>query len=592
MRSSNSIRRLSLRHKLIITSIACLMLPAVIMLYITSVYSKWIIREHALANATQSLAIVQSQINSVLEEMVSISNFIQFDAEIKTLLEEAKTDPVATKQLTTRLEQVAGEKRDLQLTLLTKDGRAYSDYSFYDFDPKQFFRREWFTEMSQLSAYDTLFLGAEHNYLPAQTPDQRYIYISARALMEKASKPYAYLIVSRTEDTIRNFFGDFTEDVYLLDPNNRIISNRDAELIGSGFDTVLKTEDLGTSGIIRLNGENQLYISLPLRYAGWRLVSLAPYEQLTKQVTGIYRTELLLQFLLATSFLFALAYLLERFTRPVRTLGEVAKQVESGDLTVRSNIRGGDEVGILGRSFDHMLDRIQHMLEQVKLEQELKRQAELAMLQAQIHPHFLFNVLSSIRLKLMMKGDEENAVLLGSLSSLLRATISNKNEFVTIHAEIETAKQYMELMNFTVRHPVELNMIARSDLLLETVPRFILQPIIENAYKHGFTRRGGEIAIRFDKTDSCLTMEISDDGAGMESEQLKCLQERLKLRKWEILEQSSHKDAPIPPSGIGLSNVYERMKLIYGDRFEMKIWSAPQLGMTIELLIPLSANGG
>lgn len=585
-------RNMSLRQKLIITSIACLVLPAVIMLYITSVYSKWIIREHALESASQSLAIIQSQINGILQEMISISNFIQFDAEIKTLLEDAKTDPVAAKRLTERLEQIAGEKPDLQVTLLTKDGRAYSDYSFYDFRPELFFEKEWFAQISQLSAYDTFFLGAEDNYLPPLKEDQRYVYLSARALMEKASTPFAYLIVSRTEDTIRSLFYDFKEDVYLLDADNRILSNRKEELIGKSFNTILDTDHLEAPSIISLNGENQLYITVPLRYAGWKLVSLAPYEQLTEKVSSIYRSEVLLQILFATSFLFALAYLLERFTRPVRTLGAVAKQVESGDLNVRSNIRGGDEVGILGRSFDHMLDRIQHMLEQVKLEQEMKRQVELAMLQAQIHPHFLFNVLSSIRLKLLMKGDEENAELLGTLSSLLRAAISNTNEFVTVHAEIETVKQYMELMNFTVRHPVQLEIDMEKDLMLEWIPRFIFQPIIENAYKHGFTKKGGTISIRITKTESMFTIEIRDDGSGMPEEILDHLKERLALRKWEIIGQSAKKEPAAASTGIGLSNVYERMKLIYGEPFNMTIDSKPDQGTAVQLLIPVNAMRG
>lgn len=230
------------------------------------------------------------------------------------------------------------------------------------------------------------------------------------------------------------------------------------------------------------------------------------------------------------------------------------------------------------------------MIEQIQLEQELKRQAELALLQAQIHPHFLFNVLGSIRVKLLMKGDAENAELVGSLSSLLRAAISNSQEFVTLHTEIQTAKQYIELMNIAIRHPINTVIDMNVDLML-TVPRFILQPVIENAYKHGFTHQGGTISIQVTKTKHSLRIVIEDNGFGMETEALILLQERLQLKKWQIIEQFTHHEQP-KSSGIGLSNVYERLKLIYGDQFAMNIRSEPQQGTSVELIIPVNIVEG
>lgn len=291
--------------------------------------------------------------------------------------------------------------------------------------------------------------------------------------------------------------------------------------------------------------------------------------------------------LFVVGFIIILAYLIRKFTKPIQELGEVALKVEAGDIEVRSNIRGRDEVGRLGRAFDLMLDRVLQMLTQVKLEQELKRQAEIEMLHAQIHPHFLFNVLSSIRLKLLMKDDEENAELVGSLSTLLRSTISTQQEFVSLLVEVEMAKQYMELMNFTMRHPAVSHIHVNPELLPETVPRFILQPIIENAYKHGFTGKSGFITINADKVEENLQISVSDNGLGMDTNTLSSLQERLMLNKRQIIEGSADNGSN-HLSGIGLSNVYERLKLIYGEQFQMTIQSENNLGTRVVMIFPIS----
>ncbi|KHL95715.1 hypothetical protein QW71_11440 [Paenibacillus sp. IHB B 3415] len=593
MKKNYRLSQLSFRQKLILTSIACLVIPAIGMLYITMVYSKLIIREHSLEKATQSLTIVQSQIDVIFEEMVSVSNFVHFDPEIKTLLEDAKTNPVAARTLTSRLEQVAGDTLDLRITLLDKEGHAYSDYSFYDYDPRQFIEQGWFPTLEKLTPYDTLFMGAEANYLTSLEPEKPFIFMTARALREGiAAPPYAYLIVSRSEASIRERFASLEEDVYLLNDKETILSNRNQALIGSDFNTLLPIDELAFPDIVEFKNENQILLSLPLKYAKWRLVSVAPYEQLTERLNGINRTGLFIQAIFAVSFLFALTYLLRRFTKPVLVLGKVARRVESGDMMVRSNIRGTDEIGSLGLSFDKMLDRVQLMLQQVEAEQELKRQAEIAMLQAQINPHFLFNVLSSIRLKLLMKQDEENAFIVGSLSSMLRASFSSQDEWVSVAYELESAKQYMELMRFTMRYPTSSEVHVNKDLLLETVPRFILQPVIENAYKHGFVQGGGRIIISITKIKSMLNISVEDNGTGMDEPTLTALLQHIKQQEVKTDPVNVAVSPEPPPShGIGLINVYQRLKLIYGDSFDMNIESIHGHRTIVQLVLPVKRIG-
>jgi len=565
------------------------MVPTLVMLYNTSSFSQQIIREQALNSANQSLRIVQYQIHNIIEEMVDVSNKVQFNDELKGLLQRPD-DPFVTMSVTARLEQLSSSRPDIRLTLLMKDGRYYSNYSFYEFNPLSFREQPWFKSLSGLSTYDTVYLGVQPNYLKLQAKDDPYVIMTARVLTGYSAETLAYLIVSRTENTISGIFDNLTEDIFLLDENQHILSHRDEHYIGKDFNSPLSRSTIVSPGIINVAGENQIYVSMPVHYDNWSLVSLVPYEQLTDKVNRIYRSGLLLQIFLAAVFLVFLAYLLKKFTKPIKTLGNVAIKVEAGDMQIRSNVRSGDEVGRLGRSFDHMLDRISEMIEQVKLEQELKRQAELAMLQVQINPHFLFNVLNSIRLRLLLKEDDENAELVGSLSLLLRTTLSFQQEFVPLLTEIEITEQYMDLMNFSLRHQVESAIEINSELYLEAVPRFILQPIIENCYKHGFSRRVGRISIRVEKIEDALHITIEDNGVGMSVQTLSSVNESLKLSKRQIMERSDQDD--VFATGIGLTNVYNRLKLIYDDQFQMNLTSEDQEGTTVVFIFPTSMMEG
>ena len=129
-------------------------------------------------------------------------------------------------------------------------------------------------------------------------------------------------------------------------------------------------------------------------------------------------------------FYLALIILIREITKPVTKLSFITKSVERGNLDVRANVSGNSDVAKLAHSFDNMLDTIEEMIEQIKEQEEEKRMAELEMLQAQINPHFLFNVLNSIRLKIRLSGDKDSAQLIYSLSALLRMTINRNNAFI------------------------------------------------------------------------------------------------------------------------------------------------------------------
>jgi two-component system, sensor histidine kinase YesM len=261
-------------------------------------------------------------------------------------------------------------------------------------------------------------------------------------------------------------------------------------------------------------------------------------------------------------------------------LGHIATKVQSGKLNVRADIQSQDEIGRLSHSFNQMLDHINEMINEITETQARKRQAELAMLQAQINPHFLFNVLNSIRMKVMRKGDDESAEMISSLSKLLRMTIDKDKGMIPLQEEVEIVNDFVKLMNMRQREKVRLLIDVSAKANAEMIPRFILQPIIENSMIHGLNQCAGKISLKAYSNDQCFFIIIKDNGQGMNEETLKQVRKSLTFQAEASL--AIHINGF---SNLGISNVYERMRMTFGDTFNMDIESVEGLGTKVVMCV-------
>lgn len=587
------IDRYSLRTKLVIAALMCFMIPLIVNYFLTTYVTKDIVLHKAVSSTQDTLILVDSNVSGIVEQMLSLSNIILMNNEINkhvtTSKEQFARDNNSGQQLEymrliSNLDDLFAQNSDMYITVLGVNGFTYTNYSFSDFNPNLFNGKIEFKELDKLAAFSTTWIGLQDNYygnFEAKQKSPKVLTI-ARTMKNSSGHSLGYVIVSVNESKIQRQLNSYSEQkIMLMDDQGTILSQSDSINIGQQF---LYNDYAINENTLVYNNEKYIYVSEPVAGTKWSLLSLVPYSSAVGPNNQILVTSFIMQFLFFTGFCILLMILISAITNPITQLGKFVAKVNMGQLNIRSGIRGQHEVGQLGKSIDQMLDRIEMMIEQITLEQTQKRKAELEMLQAQINPHFMFNLLNSIRLNILIRGDEENAKLIGSLSSLLRMTINRDNEWISLRDEVETIQHYIRLMNFRHANQVQLieNIVVGSDHVL--VPRFMIQPIIENAIIHGFHQYGGQIeiesySVKVDE-ESSLLIKIHDNGVGMTPERLQELITKL--------ENGQGKAAPNKSgfSGIGVTNVYQRLKLIYGEKFLMRISSEVDVGTTITLQLP------
>ncbi|GIO10534.1 hypothetical protein J19TS2_00890 [Cohnella xylanilytica] len=664
----------SFRHRLMAASVVCILVPAFITLIVYNSLTEEAVKRQAVANAEDSLQLVNGSVTNVLKGMLNVANYIQVNSDMNAYFKlltsgnDDGSDPyekfMARNRVLQQLDSltVLGEK--FFVTVLLSNGEFFTSYSADDYRPLSWKNHEWFGRLESLRGFQSYWSPAEPTAFGLEKLDHPYQLSVGRTLRKENSEIYGYIIVTTMEDQISSIFGRLTagQEVMLLDGDGRIVSDRDPSKIGEAYPYPEGSEEAGSYSIVKRDGARWLLARQPLPFNDWSLVSVQPYKEAIVNISSIFNRVFLFQIASFVAFLLLLLVLLREFTKPLARLGRTTSAVQRGNLSIRSGIRGQDEIGRLGFLFDQMLDRVQEMIAEVSETQARKRKAELKMLQAQIHPHFLFNVLNSIRMKVMRRGDPESAKMIASLSKLLRMTISKEEDAIFLHEELDLLASYAELMNLRQKEEVRLELDVASEAFLVKVPRFFLQPLVENALVHGLKQRAGTIRVSAELDRLFLKMTVEDDGAGMEPDRLAALNARLNAagppspngrggagaeeeedgteseaegstergsagrtaggadrgaeggreRRTDRgvnggmerradrgvnggMERRADRGAEGSAdggarggsfSGIGLLNVVERMRMVFGDGFRMSVESEPERGSTIRLYIP------
>lgn len=215
-----------------------------------------------------------------------------------------------------------------------------------------------------------------------------------------------------------------------------------------------------------------------------------------------------------------------------------------------------------------------------------KQQSRYSALQSQINPHFLYNTLESIRSEALIHHNTSVAKMTETLSRFFRYCISNQSDFITLRDEILNLNDYFYIQKYRFGERFSLDIQIDDDKALENyMPKMVLQPLVENAIFHGLENKknGGRITIHSALTSNALYLWVSDNGIGMNAEQLKELHDRLLHPETSRLTAQKHK-------GIAMTNINTRIQLQFGAEYGLRISSIEQKGTDIEIRLPRIDN--
>lgn len=275
-----------------------------------------------------------------------------------------------------------------------------------------------------------------------------------------------------------------------------------------------------------------------------------------------------------------------RMSAPARKLKEAMEQVEKGNLDVHVDLETRDEMGYVADGFNKMTKRLKDYINRVYVAEICRKDAELNALKMQIQPHFLYNSLDVIRMTALDQEDAKTARLLESLAKQLRYVMGTQSERILLKDELDAIREYFVLAKERYEGRISLMVYAADEDRNLFIPKLLLQPVVENAIRHGLREKqgNGAIAIRAERKSDCLEIVVMDDGLGMEEEKVEHIR--------RVLEDPDRTTAVADRSvSIGMQNVYDRIKLNCGKEYGFSIQSTPGTGTIVTFRLPVWEEG-
>lgn len=590
------ILNLSFQRKLLLSFVILSCIP-ILLLGITT----YRLYTHFIINMTErssidTINLVCNDIDSLLKDTWNLCDMLTDDIKIQKYLriDFPSISSQYSNDLTGSMElaSISTYRKDIfGVYVLGENGGRYKS-NYYSFKPDDFRQSSWYNQIIT-APHPIWFPPHEGSFIVRSSIEDRFITVGLPVTNKATGQINGIVAADIREDTITERIRNSLSNgiIYIIDPQGNILFQSHME---NNFRFPIELSPQLTKQIIDVTAKSPnesvvvsdkdyLVVSRVLESSGWRIAGVMNRDFLAQDNRNITKIVTLLLLFIAFSALYVSMLISQTVYKPIQMLCDAMEAVENSDFSVRFSLPYNDELGRLGQSFNHMLSKIQQLIDQIYTEQKKLRTSELRALQAQIQPHFLYNSLDSIIWLLRMKKNEDAEKMLIELSSLFKIALSKGNEVISIQDEVKHISSYLFISNMIYSKKFTYSIECDPSLYEYKTLKLLLQPLAENAILHAVPLPNERVHIHvsiFEKK-SCLVLSVQDISTGIPPAKLKQLNELL-LSSQQPGNQTS---------GYGLYNVNERIHILFGENFGLSIHSEENFGTEIIIKIPKIKRG-
>lgn len=532
---------------------------------------------------TKVIHQVKSNFETFSNSVATAANEVQQSGTIKNYLSQEDTTSLEMAKLYynthVQMDRAHLNVDDYELSMMVTgvNGRSFSTD-----------RANWVADEQQIAALDLTKNTLEEPRKLLYQLDMENgapMIVVTKALIERTTDSiYGAFYLSIRESEFKRFYSSFTSegnDILIMKADGSVLSSNRADMIGDAAPELLnEAAEIEEEGIdfreIEWQDTRQIMLAEHLPALDMYVVNLIDQEVVMDNLINT-------KTVVASSFLIVLAavsivFLISR--RMTKSLSQLVREISAlskNNFDQYVTATGSFETKQLAYAFNDMLDELHNYVEELIQTQKKQRNAELAALQRQINPHFLYNTLTSVKIMVQQGNKEKAADTVNALISLLQNAVGNVHETMTVQAEIDNLKSYVFINQVRYGERIQVSYFIAPDCEELHVPKLIIQPFIENAFFHAFNQKtDGFIHIIIFKEENKLVCEIIDNGDGMQIDSRHALPDSRRNRQLF--------------SGIGVRNVHERIKLLYGSEFGVHISSNPGEGTHIRITLPIISS--
>lgn len=583
-----ALQDVKIRKKLIGTYIIVVLIPIFMVGFILTNGMKNMAIDQAIKEADTNTDRIQIRLNEVLHRVTEVSDRLYFNSNSIDILSsnyKSRWDVVKAYMSFGEFNEYKRAYSEIQtIKIYTYNKTLLNNWEFIPVEP-EIKESEWYNKALERNG------EVVWQYVWNELYNRRSLCLT-RLVKDEFNQKLGVMVIEINSSYLQSIVAEEPFKTVIAVDDGTIVYSNEPALIGknasaANFRFFRETAHNSLLEASLRNEPSKVIVNsfFPnMSSSAFNVYTVVPIHSITKKANDISKLGFGIMGISFAVSLILLIFFSRVLSNRIISLRSEMHKVVQGNYEIGTDISGMDEIGELHADLLTMVKSFKQLIYEVYEERLLKeqlsnkqREIEFRMLANQINPHFLYNVLETIRMRAHSKGDAEIAGVVKMLARLMRRNLEATSKSVTLTSEIELLSYYLNIQKFRYEDKIDYSIDITVDTKDYRMLPLLLQPIVENAFVHGLEckRTQGKIGIKVEERDGCLVITVEDNGAGMDENKIALVRKNL-----EECESNGK-------TSIGLRNVNSRIKLYYGADYGLELYSRLNVGTTVIMKLPL-----